>query len=140
MKLITIFGQTFYLLITFSLLFVHNEYWDLPLIIVLLMNLQNLTLIYFYPIVPILALSMLLFTLVSYGKKTSSIWKHIINLSAYFLLLGSIFLMATIDGSSNENLFTGFLPSVTLLLFILTSICFLSSNISGLIKITSEKI
>jgi hypothetical protein len=135
MKSITYLGQTFFLLIAFSLLFTHNEYWDLPLLLGLFFVLANSTLAYPYPILPILALCILLYSIVTFGKQKSNIWKYIINIGAYFLLTGSIYLMMYLEGGANKNLFNGFLPTTTLILFCIVSACFLITNFSGLIKL-----
>ncbi|WP_462254921.1 hypothetical protein [Ferruginibacter sp.] len=139
MKLIFNLGQTFYLLITFSILIVHNEYWDSPLILWILLNLQNTATNYIYPLLPFLSLSMFLFTMAKYGKQNFFILKYIINITAYLLLLGSVFLPPYLEGESNEGLFNGIIPFITLLLFFLSSICFLITNITGLIKISAGK-
>jgi hypothetical protein len=139
MKLITYLGQTFCLLIAFSILIVHNDYWDLPMIIVIFLGLLDFTSPYLYPILPFLPLGLLIYTLVRYGKQTCYIWKYIINIGAYLLLVGSRLWVMHLDGRSIENLFSGFLPSTTLTLFCIVSVCFLMTNVSGLIKLLHKK-
>lgn len=134
MKLISILGRNTYLLIAFSILVVHNEYWNMPLLLSIFFHLSNSTLAYPYLIFPIIALSILLYSLTKYGKQTIFIRKYILNIGAYFLLTGSIYLMMYLEGGSNKSIFDGIVPFTTLILFCIVSICFLITNTTGLIK------
>ena len=135
MKLVTYLGQTFFLLIAFSIIITYNDYWNMPLLLSIFLALSNFTLSYPYPILPILALGIFLYCIARFGKQTSNVWKYIINIGTYFLLTGSIYLMTYLEGNSNKNPFIGFLPSTTLILFCIVSVCFLITNVNGLIKL-----
>ncbi len=138
-KLITYLGQTAYLLITFAMLFVHNDFWDMPMIIVIFLGLIDLNWNYLYPILPFIPIGLLLFTMTKYGKLSSYIRKYIINIGAFLLLMGSRLWVMYLDGISIENLFDGIIPFTTLIIFCIVSLCFLITNITGLIKLLLKK-
>jgi len=139
MKSILYLGRTSFLLISFSIITVHNEYWDLPMILGVFYGVSFIFTPYFYAVFPLLALVILLVIWGKYGNRSDERRKYLINLGAYFLLVGSLFFLAYRNPGSNENMFAGLIPKVTLSVFIFFSVCFLVANSIGLIKLSTPK-